>query len=184
MAPRRPLRIETERLLLRRPRARDARAVFTRYSSDAEVTRYLGWPRHRSVSETRTFLEYSDEQWDRWPAGPLLIESRRTKELLGGTGLAFETPFRASTGYVLARDAWGRGYATEALRAMVDLAGRVGVRRLYALCHPDHEASRHVLEKCGFAREALLRRHSEFPNLGPGEPADTLLYALVYDRED
>jgi RimJ/RimL family protein N-acetyltransferase len=97
--------------------------------------------------------------------------------------LAFETPVRASTGYVLARDAWGLGYATEALRAMAELAARLGVRRLYALCHPGHPASQHVLDKCGFAREGLLRRHSEFPNLRPGEPADTLIYARVLEQE-
>ena len=55
MPSRRPLRIETERLVLRRPRARDARRIFARYSSDGEVTRFLGWPRHRSVAETRAF---------------------------------------------------------------------------------------------------------------------------------
>lgn len=184
MAHRKPVRIETPRLLLRRPRARDLKAVFARYSSDAEVTRFLGWPRHQSIAQTRVFLEFSDEQWERWPAGPYLIESRETGQLLGGTGLAFETPFRASTGYVLARDAWGRGYATEALRAMMELAARLGVRRLYALCHPDHPASQHVLDKCGFTREALLRRHSEFPNLRAGQPADTLLYALVYEQDE
>jgi ribosomal-protein-alanine N-acetyltransferase len=182
VATRKPARIETARLVLRRPRARDAQAIYRRYSGDAEVTRYLGWPRHRKVGQTRAFLDFSDADWRRWPAGPFLIESRETGELLGGTGLAFETPFRASTGYVLARDAWGLGYATEALRAMVELAGRLGVRRLYALCHPDHAPSRHVLEKCGFAREALLRRHSEFPNLRAGEPADTLLYARVFEQ--
>ena len=184
MALRKPVRIETERLVLRRPRARDVKAVFARYASDPEVTRFLGWPRHRRVAQTRAFIDFSDGEWQRWPAGPYLIESRDAGTLLGGTGLGFETPFRASTGYVLARDAWGRGYATEALRAMVEVAGRVGVRRLYALCHPDHPASQHVLDKCGFAREALLRRHSEFPNLRAGEPADTLIYARVFEQEE
>src|SRR6185369_706973 len=127
MALRKPVRIETARLVLRRPRASDVKAVFKRYSSDPEVTHFLGWPRHRRVAETRAFLDFSDAEWRRWPAGPYLIESRDTGQLLGGTGLGFETPFRASTGYVLARDAWGAGYATEALRGMVELAARVGV---------------------------------------------------------
>ncbi len=100
--------------------------------------------------------------------------------LLGGTGLAFETPFRAATGYVLARDAWGAGFASEALRAMVALAADLRVRRLYALCHPDHPASQRVLERCEFAREGRLRRYVEFPNLRPGEPADVLCYARVF----
>lgn len=184
MALRKPVRIETARLLLRKPRAQDVKPVFARYAGDPEVTRFLGWATHQSLRQTRAFLEFSDAQWRTWPAGPYLIESRDGGRLLGGTGLAFETPFRASTGYALARDAWGAGYATEALLAMALLAARLGVRRLYALCHPDHPASRHVLEKCGFAREALLRRHSEFPNLRAGEPADTLCYARIFEQEE
>src|SRR5262249_46048648 len=120
-----------------------------------------------------------DLEWQRWPAGPYLIESRDSGRLLGGTGLGFETPYRAATGYVLARDAWGSGYATEALRAVVEVASGVSIQRLYALCHPGHEASRRVLEKCGFAREGLLRRYSEFPNLLAGQPGDVLCYARI-----
>ncbi len=174
-------RIETARLVLRKPRAADADAVFSRYASDPEVTRLLSWPMHVSVDQTRAFLEFSDAEWQRWPAGPYLIESRETGQLLGATGLAFETPFRAETGYVLAKDAWGFGYATEALARVVALAADVGLRRLHAECHPEHHASQRILEKCGFAREGLLRRYSEFPNLCPGEPIDVLLYARVFE---
>jgi RimJ/RimL family protein N-acetyltransferase len=176
-----PERINTARLVLRKPRPADAELVFARYSADPEVTRFLGWPRHRVLDETRAFLEFSDAEWQRWPMGPYLIESREDGQLLGGTGLAFETPFRAATGYVLAKDAWGAGYATEALDRIVALAGEFGLRRLYALCHPDHPASRRVLEKCAFTREGLLRRHSEFPNLRPGDPGDVLCYARVFE---
>ena len=94
--------------------------------------------------------------------------------------MAFETPERAATGYVFARDAWGRGYATEALRAMVVLAPSVGLRRLHAMCHPLHHASIRVLEKCGFEREGVLRRYAEFPNLAAGEPADVVCFSNVF----
>jgi RimJ/RimL family protein N-acetyltransferase len=97
----------------------------------------------------------------------------------GSTGLSLETPTRACTGYVLAKDAWRHGYATEALSAMVDLARRLGVVRLYALCHPEHQASIRVLEKAGLAREGVWRRHSEFPNLAPGVAADVACYAAI-----
>lgn len=176
-----PERVETERLVLRKPASTDAAAIFSRYASDAEVTKFLSWPTHESIDQTHAFLRFSEAEWSRWPAGPSLIEAREGGRLLGGTGLAFETPFRAATGYVLAKDAWGFGYATEALRAVVTVAEGLGVRRLYALCHPEHTASRRVLEKCGFAREGVLRRHSEFPNLRPGEPADVLCYARVLE---
>lgn len=59
-------------------------------------------------------------------AGPYMIEARDTGMLLGSTGLLFETPSRAATGYVLAADAWGQGFATEALGAMLEVAREVG----------------------------------------------------------
>jgi RimJ/RimL family protein N-acetyltransferase len=154
----------------------DARGIFDRYASDLEVTRYLGWSRHKTVDDTRSFVSFSESEWLRWGTGPLLIFSRQTGELLGSSGLLLETPESAQTGYVFARDAWGRGYATETLKAMVNLAAELRITRLYALCHTAHQASWHVLEKCGFDREGVLQRHSVFPNLSP-EPLDVFSYA-------
>jgi RimJ/RimL family protein N-acetyltransferase len=176
-----PERLETERLILRRPTVDDAKEVFARYASDPEVSTYLAWRLHLSPEMTRAFLEFSDSEWSRWPAGPYLIESRADGRLLGGTGLSFETTYRASTGYVIARDSWSRGYATEAVRAMVDVSQTIGVVRLYALCHVDHDRSARVLEKTGFAREGILRRYLEFPNLAPGVPSDVYCYARLFD---
>lgn len=173
---------ETSRLRLRRPRAEDAQAIFDRYSSDPRVTRFLGWPTHRTLSDTAGFLDFCDAEWARWSAGPLLIESRADDTLLGSTGLGFETAAQASTGYVLACDAWGLGYATEALTAVRDWAAALGVERVYALCHPTHRASARVLEKCGFLCEGTLPGYAEFPNLAPGERGDVLCYAMRYPR--
>lgn len=171
--------METERLLLRAPVSDDIEAIFERYATDAEVTRYLSWPRHTSLDETRAFIEFSDAEWQKWDTGPVLAFSRADGTLLGGTGLLFETPYRAATGYVLAKDAWGKGYATEALRAMTELAASMGVIRLHAICHAQHRASWHVMEKCGFEREGILKRHTVFPNLSL-EPEDVLSYARIF----
>jgi RimJ/RimL family protein N-acetyltransferase len=176
-----PERIETARLVLRRPRAGDAEAIFSRYASDPDATRYMSWPTHRAIEATRAFLAHSEAEWRAHPAGAYLIEGRAGGPLLGGTGVHFENPVRAATGYILARDAWGVGYATEALRAVVALAARLGVLRLQALCHLDHAASQRVLEKCGFTREGVLRRHTAFPNLGSDGPVDVLCYARIFD---
>ena len=172
-------RIETARLVLQRPRMTDLEAIFTRYANDPDVTRFMSWPRHRSLADTQAFLTFSDAEWNRWPAGPYLVRSRADGVLLGSTGLGFETRYRASTGYVLAKDAWGKGYATEALQAIVETARAVGTRRLYAICHTEHPASWRVLEKCGFLREGVLHRYTEFPNLRRGELFDVFCYALV-----
>lgn len=158
-----PLQCETARLMLAAPTAADADAVFERYASDPDVTKYVGWPRHQSVADTRGFLAFSAGEWERCGAGPYLIRARSDGRLLGSTGLGFGRPDEAMTGYVLAKDAWRQGYATEALQAMVDVARRINVGRLYALCHPEHRASRRVLEKCGFSRDRSWSKQTEFP---------------------
>lgn len=71
-----PPQIDTPRLRLSRPTARDAEAVFDRYANDPDVTRFVGWPLHQSVDDTRAFLDFSASEWERWPAGPYLIRSR------------------------------------------------------------------------------------------------------------
>lgn len=172
-------RIETPRLVLRKPRPQDLEDIFARYARDPDVTRFLSWRTHRSLADTRAFLAASDAEWRRWPAGPYLVCSRGDERVLGSAGLRFERPFRAATGYAFAREAWGRGYATEALEAMVALAGRLAVERLYALCHVEHAASQRVLQKCQFSLEGTLRRYGDFPNLGTAEPQDMLCYARI-----
>lgn len=171
-----PPLIETARLVLAPPVLADAREVFGRYASDPEVTRYLGWPRHQSIADTEAFLRFSQAEWERSPGGPYLIFARDSGWLLGGTGLSFESDRLASTGYVLAQDAWGQGFATEVLGAMVELAADLKVTRLYALCHPDHRASQRVLEKRGFDRDESWRRQLVFPNLVPGVEQDVFCY--------
>jgi len=171
-------RIETARLVLRKPTPADAEAVFQRYASDREVTKFLSWRCHQSIEETRAFLDRSEREWTQSASGAYLIESRDPARLLGSTGLHFETPILAITGYVLAKDAWGYGYATEALTAIVELARTVSVRSLRASCHVENIASMRVLEKCGFFREKP-DLYISFPNLGP-IPVESLRYVRTF----
>ena len=171
-----PVRIQTTRLILAPPTEADVQDVFDRFASDPDVTRYLGWPRHRSVDDTHGFVAWSVDHWARHPAGPYLIRARGDGRLLGSTGLTYDDEGGAMTGYVLARDSWGQGYATESLRAMLDVARAVALPRLHAFCHPDHRPSQRVLEKCGFVRDESLVSQMIFPNLSPGVPQDTLCY--------
>ena len=173
-----PESIQTARLLLRKPVLADAEAIFRRYSSDPAVTRYMSWPTHRSVADTQAFLGWDESEWAKWPTGSYLIFQGKDDRLLGSTGLSFKSPTLAITGYVLAQDAWGQGFATEALSAMVELARQTGVQRLEAACHADHRPSAHVLEKCGFQLEATLRETGIFPNLDSFAKFDVLSYAI------
>lgn len=172
-----PERIETARLVLQRPTAEDISEIFSRYSSDADVTKYVVWPRHKTIADTQAFLKFSDAEWARWPAGPYLIRSLEGL-LLGSTGLGFEWAEHASTGYVLAKDAWKKGIATDALKTIVNISGPLGVKRLYAVVHVDHQASARVLEKAGFTQDKRIEKHVTFPNLDAEGPSDVFHYAM------
>ena len=177
-----PEELFTKRLLMRKPAAADADAIFSRYAADPEVCLYLAWPRHQTIADTHAFIEFSDNEWRRMSVGPYLIFNRDGSRLYGSTGLEFLAGGEATTGYVLARDKWGRGYATEALIAMRDLAAELGTRRLFSYVHPDHQPSRHVLEKAGFTLEKRISEMFEFPNLAPGKLLDVVSYAWIPDK--
>ena len=84
----------------------------------------------------------------------------------------------AEIGYWLGRAFWGRGFMTRAVGAFVDwLAAEHDFARLFAGTFSSNPASGRVLEKCGFTREAVLRKHV-FKN---GEWLDEWVYALLPD---
>jgi [ribosomal protein S5]-alanine N-acetyltransferase len=168
-----PLRIATARLVLRRLTADDAEAIFT-YAGDSEATRYMSWPKHRSLDDTRRFIEFALAHWEHQGIGAYLIE--RDGVVVGSTGLDPDGRERALTGYILARHAWGCGYATEACHAMMQLGRSLGFLRIGAQCHVDHLASARVLEKSGMRFEGILQRQIVLPNLSD-ELQDVRSYA-------
>ena len=170
---------QTKRLYYRRPLETDAQAIFDGFASDPDVTRYVGWPRHSVIDDTLDFIEFSDKQWRDWRVGPVLLECRESGALVGTSGLDPLDKTTATTGYVIAKPFWGLGYATEALRAMLEMSTASEFKRLFAYCHWDHVASRRVLERCGFALINRLEQHLVFPNLS-GDAQDVCEYE--FDR--
>jgi ribosomal-protein-alanine N-acetyltransferase len=82
---------------------------------------------------------------------------------------------RAEVGFMLGRDAWGRGYALEAMRAVLAFAAANGLRRLLARTHLGNRRSEALLEKLGFQEEGLLRGYV----LRDGERRDCRLFGLL-----
>jgi RimJ/RimL family protein N-acetyltransferase len=85
----------------------------------------------------------------------------------------------ADFGVLLARDAWGRGYGTQAAELLVGWLKRQGeIVRIWATTDVDNARSLRVLEKLGLQREGVMRKAAVRPQL-PGGPRDTALYAWV-----
>lgn len=82
---------------------------------------------------------------------------------------------RAEVGFMLARSAWGQGYAFEAMRAVVEYAATHGFKRLVARTHVGNIPSEKLLERLGFEQEGYLRGHVE----RDGERRDCRLWGLL-----
>jgi RimJ/RimL family protein N-acetyltransferase len=162
--------ILTERLCLRRPVIDDAAEIFARYGQDPVVTRFLSWSPQKTVADAVAYLEKLISDTAQGRRYGFLIFSRQSGQLLGSVGGAIDNHL-VQFGYCLARDAWGRGFATEAATAFLQAAQNLsGICRIQAFCDVENRSSAHVLEKIGLEREGTLRRYMMLPNTGH-EPA-------------
>jgi RimJ/RimL family protein N-acetyltransferase len=174
-----PATLETPRLRLRAPVAGDAEAIFEAYTQDIQVARYTTWAPHRSLGETRKFLEQHCEAGRK--AGTVfswLITLSDGGHAAGMIDFRLAA-CRAEVGYVLARRYWGRGLMTEAAGAVVEwVIAQPEIHRVWATVDLENVASQRVLEKVGMIREGVLRRWLVAPNLGP-VPRDVWSFARI-----
>jgi len=152
--------LSTERLRLRPFVARDAADVrrLAGAREIADTTRSIPHPYEEGMAEAWIATHPSQHEEDR--ALTLAIE-RRGGGLIGAAGLRFERQDRgAELGYWIAVDEWGRGFGTEAARAVVDFGFEsLGLHRIWASHFERNAASGRIMEKLGMTREATLREH-------------------------
>jgi aminoglycoside 6'-N-acetyltransferase len=142
----------TERLVLRRSRPEDAEAI-SAYRSDPEVHRYQGWER----TDPGGIRAEVEEMAGRAPGAPggwvqLSVEERENGRLVGDVGLspAEGEPGVVKVGYTIAPAFQGRGYATEAVAALVAYAfEKLGAEVVRAYASADNLPSIRVAEKVG-----------------------------------
>lgn len=116
-------------------------------------------------------LDRIREHWTRFGYGLFALEEKASGRLLGFTGLIaieWEAPVKGvEIGWRLRRDAWGKGYATEAARACLPLAfDTLSVDPLVAIAVPDNVRSHRVMERLGFERK--LEKNFEHPRVAEG----------------
>ena len=179
MPERPPEKIETNRLLLRKPMMEDASPIFQLYAQDREVTRYLTFKPHSSIQATKDFLERCLHNWKNEKSFPWTIVRMKDNQLVGMVEIVNIDQTGVQIGYVLAKPYWGNGYMTEVLRKIIDWGlKQKDIYRVWAICDFDNIASTRVMEKAGMQREGILRRWVILPNLGD-EPRDCYCYSIV-----
>ena len=174
----RPVTLDGERMVVRELADSDAPAVH-KWAGDRDTVRWvpLGPLDHPGTAQ---YVAQVITQAQRVPrlGYTLAIERRSDHALLGTVSIEIDSfeHKRAELGYILRRDAWGQGYATEAAGLVRDFAfSQLGVYRLWAVCDPDNPASSAVLRKIGMRLEGVMRGDL----LVGGERRDSLLHAMV-----
>lgn len=168
-----------EVVLLRPWREADAPATFLAFG-DPVVQRF-SWPQAPPATEEDTRRYFAELEQARLLGEELnlaLVPPGDREAVLGG-GSLYDVRLEqgcASVGYWLAPRARGRGVATHAVRLLARWAfAELGLARLEVTCSLDNGASQRVAQRCGFAREGLLRSHVPVT----GGRRDTVIYGLL-----
>jgi ribosomal-protein-alanine N-acetyltransferase len=183
-----PERITTARLRGRLPTPADmdyVRAVGTDWEVQKTLFQRL-WPEAECVERLERWMR----SWQERGFGFWIFEDESGAIVgHGGLFMAPEAPGEVEVGYIVRPQFWGRGYATEMVRAALAVAARdLRLERLVANTMPENAASQRVLQKCGFAFARRTLYAGQYPNVefrlsGLGE-ARRELAAYALDAED
>jgi len=173
--------LETEHLVLRRF-TRDDVDNLVELDSDPEVMRFIngGRPTPREEIENEVLPAFLGH-YERFAGqGFWAAEEKPTRRFIGWFHLRpaqGAPPGEVELGYRLRRSAWGKGYATEGSRALIDKGfAELGVRRIVAFTMVVHVASRRVMEKAGL--KFVRTFHQPWPDYIEGEEEGDIEYAL------
>ena len=144
------LTLETDRLRLRPFRLDDAEAMFSRWASDDEVTKYLTWPTHTDLEQTKAILARWVAEYEQPERLNFAIELKEEgNKLIGGIDVVRYEDGCPVLGYNLSRPYWGRGVMTEACRRLLDYLFSQGYAEVRIAAMVENVGSRRVIEKCG-----------------------------------
>jgi [ribosomal protein S5]-alanine N-acetyltransferase len=169
--------LQTARLLMRPFAESDADAIYA-LQSNARVLRYWDSPPWTDRGRADAFIAACREMEKDGSGARFAIERRRDNTFVGWCSMFRWNPVYRSLGigYCFQEAAWGHGYATEAVRAMLQWAyGALDLNRVEAELDTRNAASARVLEKLGFMREGLRREDC----IVCGEVSDSWIYGLL-----
>ena len=168
------MRIETERLILRRYKEEDLQDLYE-YLSNPKVVEHEPYEA-MTMEEVKGNLEWrisTDEM--------IAVELKETGKMIGNVYLGKRDFESLEIGYVFNEDYWNKGYAKESCKKVIEAAFQNGVHRIYAECDPMNENSWKLLENLGFEREAHFKKNVYFWKDEQNQPIwkDTYVYAVL-----
>ena len=152
--------IETDRLLLRKFAYEDAGSMLNNWVADDSVQHMYGEPSYKTIDAVNSLLDkyiggYNDDHYFRWA-----VIEKESGECIGQIAyfLVDKNNHFGEIEYCIGKAFQGRGYASEATRAVIDYGfDRIGFHKVQICVRPSNISSRRVIEKCGFEYEGSLR---------------------------
>ncbi|MBP5245099.1 MAG: GNAT family N-acetyltransferase [Clostridia bacterium] len=173
-------KLETERLILCKITEDYAEDMFE-YASDADVTKYLTWYPHSSVTETRRYIQLLQKKYNEGvfhDFGILLKENGKFIGTCGYTSIDYKEN-TAEIGYVLSKEYWGREIMPEAVKELMKFGfEKLGFSGYNAKCMEGNDASTKVMSKCGMTFEGMYR-HSMYIK---GEFKNIIVYKITKEE--
>ena len=172
-------RLATPRLVVRRFAAADAGALAA-YRSEPEVARYQAWECPYALAEATRFIASLEGLAPGTPGTwfQFAVELAATGDLVGDVALrtSRSDPRQGEIGFTVASARQRRGFAREAVTAVVDYAfGRLAMHRVFSITDARNLGAQRLLERLGFRRELDFRDSTWFK----GEWAREVLYARL-----
>ena len=147
--------LKTDRLILHAPCAEDAHALAMLINDRRIAENTARIPHPYAVADAETFIAGAGKT----PGRTSFLITLADRTLVGGCGVGRLDGPVPELGYWIGVQYWGRGYATEAARALIDHAfADLGYEELHAGARVSNPASRRVLEKCGFQWTGVVLR--------------------------
>lgn len=171
--------IQTDRLLLRRFVLSDAEAMYRNWTSDEKVSRYVNWNQHKSVEETKGVIQHWIDEYENGSYN-WAVERSETGEVIGNISVIriSRKHNNCEIGYCYGSKFWNSGYATEALRAILDyMLDECEMHIVEAKYQSLNPASGKVMEKAGMEKEAVLKERRY--DAGTGTYCDLICYCKM-----
>jgi ribosomal-protein-alanine N-acetyltransferase len=154
--------------------------VFNLTAGDPVATKYMAWPRAKVPEDLRGFFTSVEASFAGRPLNrgdfAWIIQIKESGEYIGHCGIGYDTDTSVGGGYILNPAFWGKGYAAEAWKPVIEWAKtQPDVQRIEAMHHPDNPASGAVMRKVGLSFDRTQTIDGHFPNLEGG-----VVHELVY----
>lgn len=152
--------LETERLILRKVTIEDIQDMYL-YGSDEEVSKYVTWNTHETISDTKGFVEFVLNKYENKQVSPWGIECKENGKFIGTIDFVWWQPNNktAEIGYVISKDYWRKGLTSEVAKEIIKFGfEKMDLVRIQARCDVENIGSARVMEKAGMSFEGIIRK--------------------------